>query len=149
GDWWLQLSVWINDLELRQAFSGYPQTRGAVGQHGRTPFGIQLRKKLLPSRTFGFGQKTELDQGIVKLVCIARLGPRFFTHPIDRGLVKLAHVTGGLRIEPAARKHGARASFFERCIVEVCVRACVENFLRKRRRLDDVARKKVLLVTLD
>ena len=110
---------------------------------------LQLGKELVPVRAFFFSDETEFNQCIVKFVCISWLGPHFFTHAIDRGLVELAHVCGRFRVEPASLKHRACAAFFERSIVEVCVRSGVENFLRQRRGLDDVASKEVLLVSFD
>ncbi len=80
-------------------------------------------------------------QHIVQFIGVAHIGPRL-----------LLHLRNGRGIEPAdflehrCRQHsphlnGTRTALFERRIIEVCIRICIENFVRELRRYRSVHRQ--------
>ena len=90
-------------------------------------------------RHFRFGQEGQVDQRIVQLVGVARLGPHFVAHAGDGVKVQLAEIRRRIRIQPAPRHHGLRAPLFQRCIIQIGVGPRGEDFQRQRRRFRKVA----------
>jgi len=115
-------------------------------KHSGAAIVFQFSKKLLPVFAFALGEKTQLHQCVVQLVSIFHARPGFIANAVDSALIEFAHVAGSLRIEPAPLLHGSCASLLERRVVEIGVRARVQNFLRQRRGFNHVASEEVLFI---
>ena len=92
------------------------------------------------ARDFRVGDDAQAAQAFVHLVRVARLGPGFLPHAVDRIRVEPAQVVGALRVGVAAALHRLGAALFNRRVVQVRIRPCIQGFGRERRRRGQVAR---------
>jgi hypothetical protein len=84
-------------------------------------------------------QRSRRHQCIMELVGVSRVGTRLLAHPVDGSLIERCHVGTG-QASSASCLHGARATLFQRGIVEKCVRLGVQDVVREDRRFRRVAR---------
>ena len=116
-----------------------------MGESRRAPLVRQGAEPLEPLAPLGLfmGDAVMKKQCVVHLLCVAGLGPCFFSHALDRSLVEGRQVGGPARVEPSPRHDGLCPSLFERRIVEEGVGVRVQHRLRERGWLGQVARKHV------
>ncbi len=104
----------------------------------------RLEEGVPPTRlAHGRGQRADLEQEIVQLVGVARLGLRLGDDLGDGRRIEAADSFGDLGGQAAAHRDGARAPLFERGVVEERVRVRVEDLVREHRRLGQVTRQRL------
>ena len=119
-----------------------PQRRAAVqGNAAGTTRCGQRGQPCLPLRVGSLcdRQHAQPHQCLVHFFGIARLWPGLFAHCGNRLRIELAQVVAGLR-RVAATLHGLGTAFFQRRIVEKCIRTRIQGFGGQRRRRGQVAR---------
>ena len=113
-------------------------------QHPRSSSSRQLLEIPLlfrvPRSDFRVGNGAHHEQRIVQLVGARDLRPRLLLHPINRRLIELAQLLGGLHVKAAPCDHGLSAALLERRVVEEGVGLGIDHLVGERRRLRRVAR---------
>lgn len=94
GNLRLQAGVGPDGLGMRQPFSRNPERRRArCYEPGCAARICQLVQPICPAilrLCLGFGEEAKPDHGIVQLIEVGRVGPRFLAHARDSCSIKLA-----------------------------------------------------------
>ena len=107
------------------------------------------RRRPAPPRPSSVGEESRGEQRVVQLVGVARVGPGLVAHLRDRRRVERAEIVGGWWARRPARVDRLRAPLLERRVVEERVRLRVQDLVRERRRLGQVARHAADVAALD
>ncbi len=94
----------------------FQQRRPSLPRQFAEPFGPALSRL-----RFLRGHETEPGEGVVQLVAVGHLGPRFRLYPRDRLRVEAAQLGGVFRREPAPAHDRLGAALLERRVVEIGV----------------------------
>ncbi len=88
------------------------------------------------------------DEHVVQLFGVAGIGAHLVHYSFDRGRVEQPGLIS-VDVDGPARLHGMRSPFFERSIVHVRIRRCVQHFVGERGRLGRVARDEPKLTRMN
>ena len=127
----------VRQLRELEPFGAHPEARAAGVQRRRAPLLLQARRTMRSTPSTG-GSDDERRQRVVQFVGVAHDRPRLLRRLPRSRRDRECRRRRRRRASPRRELHRARATLFERRVVEVRVRIRVEDLVTERRRLGRV-----------
>ena len=139
-------SIGVHRFALGLAFGAGPQCLFPGAYDGRTLLlfklgkpGAAVRRRRVGVVDFPFGHDTCQHQGVVKFIRVSECGPGFVAYPGNGFRAQPGQVSGVGGVQEAPGNDRIGAAFFRGRVIQECIRARVQDFLRQRRRAAQVA----------